>query len=57
MRMRMRKAAWTHDPAERGDAQGDLRDVPPLEEVGRLEDLLVRHSVLADGSLKPATED
>ncbi len=55
--MRMRKAAWTHDPAERGDAQGDLRDVPPLEEVGRLEDLLVRHSVLADGSLKPATED
>ena len=43
----------THDSGEGVDAERDLRDVPALEEVGRLEDLLVRDAVLANRRLEP----
>ena len=33
--------------------QSDLRDVPSLKEIRGLEDLLVRHAVLANASLEP----
>ena len=43
----------THDPSEGEDAEGDLGNVPALEEVGSLEDLLVRNAVLPDRRLEP----
>ena len=46
----------THDPSEGEDAEGDLGNVPALEEVGRLEDLLVRNAVLPDRRLEPGEE-
>ena len=42
----------THNPPEGVEAQRDLGDVPPLEEVRRLEDLLVGNAVLPDRSLE-----
>ena len=44
---------WTHDPGEGEDAEGDLGNVPALEEVGRLEDLLVRDAVFPYRRLEP----
>lgn len=45
----------TYDPGQGVQAQGDLRDVPPLEQVRCLEDLLVGDAVFTDGGLEPAT--
>ena len=50
---RRRRLGRTHDSGEGVDAERDLRDVPALEEVGRLEDLLVRDAVLANRRLEP----
>ena len=41
------------DESEGEDAEGDLGNVPALEEVGRLEDFLVRNTVLPDRRLEP----
>lgn len=42
----------THDATQGVQAQGDLGNVALLEQISRLEDLLLRHSVLLDRSLE-----
>lgn len=42
-----------YQPAEGVEAHGDLRNVAPLVQVSRLENLLVRNAVLLQGRLEP----
>ena len=46
----------SYDSSEGVEAEGHLLQVPPLKEVGGLEDLLVGNSILPDGILKPGTK-
>jgi hypothetical protein len=46
----------SYNSGESEKTEWHLLQVPPLEQVGRLEDLLIRNTVLPDRILEPTTK-